>query len=178
MKEAVEASPEGSTQAPRVSFWTLGCRLNQYDTAALRARLLAAGMTEALPAAGKAAGANGCAAGEAEAELIVVNTCTVTRRADQEARQLIRRLHRESPGSRILVTGCYAQRAPEKLRALPGVTAVLGAAEREDPLRLLRAAGGDAVAGPDIEVGPGRAARAFGTEAPLHVGRSRALLKI
>lgn len=144
----------------------MGCRLNQYDTAALRARLLAAGMTEALPAGGEAA------------ELIVVNTCTVTRRADQEARQLIRKLHRETPASRILVTGCYAQRAPEEIRGLPGVTAVLGTAEREDPARLLRAAGTGAAVGPDVEVGPGRAARPFGTGEPLHLGRSRALLKI
>jgi threonylcarbamoyladenosine tRNA methylthiotransferase MtaB len=160
MKEAVAISPEGSTRAPRVSFWTHGCRLNQYDTAALRARLFALGLSESPP------GAEG-------ADLIVVNTCTVTRRADQEARQLIRKLHRDSPGSRIIVTGCYAQRAPEELRALPGVAAVLGAAEREDRAALLRA-----LAGARVEVGPGRAARGFGTEEPLHVGRSRALLKV
>jgi threonylcarbamoyladenosine tRNA methylthiotransferase MtaB len=161
MTEAVANTPEGPSKAPRVSFWTLGCRLNQYDTAALRARLLGAGLTES-------------GEGPGNADLLVVNTCTVTRRADQEARQLIRKLHREAPGSRILVTGCYAQRAPEELRSLPGVTAVLGAAEREDPEALLRAAAG----GVTVAVGPGRAARPFATEAPLHVGRARALLKV
>src|SRR6185503_14204313 len=156
MTKAVATSPEGAGTAPRVSFWTLGCRLNQYDTAALRARMLGEGMREA-----------------PDPDVIVVNTCTVTRRADQEARQLVRRLHRESPGARIVVTGCYAQRAPEELRALPGVAAVLGAAEREDPESIRRA-----VAGEDVPVAPGRAARPFATIAPLHVGRSRALLKI
>src|SRR5882672_4764835 len=181
MREGAAIAPEGSFKAPRVSFWTLGCRLNQYDTAALRKRLLAAGLSESQP-------------GDRDAELIVVNTCTVTRRADQEARQLIRKLHRDSPGSRIIVTGCYAQRAPDELRPLPGVTAVLGAAEREDSDVLLRAisgagdvAGVDGVdggshgeekRGPVVRVGPGRTQRPFGTDAPLHVGRSRALLKI
>src|SRR5712664_2177581 len=126
MREGAAIAPEGSFKAPRVSFWTLGCRMNQYDTAALRKRLLAAGLSESQP-------------GDRDAELIVVNTCTVTRRADQEARQLIRKLHRDSPGSRIIVTGCYAQRAPDELRSLPGVTAVLGAAEREDSDVLLSA---------------------------------------
>ncbi len=165
MTEAVANTPEGPPKVPRVSFWTLGCRLNQYDTAALRRRLLTAGFTES-------------GEGSADADLLVVNTCTVTRRADQEARQLIRRLHRSAPGSRIVVTGCYAQRAPEEIRSLPGVAAVLGAAERDDPGTLLRAAGAASAAGTLVEVGPGRAARAFSTEAPLHVGRSRALLKV
>ena len=69
MREAASA-PEGSSKTPWVSFWTLGCRLNQYDTAALRARLLAAGLSESPP-------------GAKDPGLIVVNTCTVTRRADQ-----------------------------------------------------------------------------------------------
>ncbi|TMQ51020.1 MAG: tRNA (N(6)-L-threonylcarbamoyladenosine(37)-C(2))-methylthiotransferase MtaB [Candidatus Eisenbacteria bacterium] len=178
MKQAVATSPEGSSRAPRVSFCTLGCRLNQYDTSALRARLLSQGMVEAR-------------AEEGAADVVLVNTCTVTGRADQEARQLIRKLHRESPGARIVVTGCYAQRAPEEVRAIPGVTAVLGTADRDDPDRLMRAVGwngraaagtgspaGEGVGAPFLGVGPARAPRDFTTQAPLHVGRSRALLKI
>ena len=157
MTEAVATHPEGSSKAPRVSFFTLGCRLNQYDTAALRARLLGEGYREV----------------EGSPDVIVVNTCTVTGRADQEARQLLRKLHRENPEARLVATGCYAQRAPEELRAMPGVSAVLGSAEREDPESIRRAVAGEAV-----PVGPGRAARPFATPAPLHVGRSRALLKI
>ena len=61
-----------------------------------------------------------------DAEIVVLNTCTVTDGADKDARASIRRLHRMNPGCRILVTGCYAQRAPEELAALPGVTWVVG----------------------------------------------------
>src|SRR3989442_7815058 len=117
-------SPEGSPKAPRVSFWTLGCRLNQYDTAALRARILDSGLTE-VPA------------GSADADVVFVNTCTVTARADQEARQLVRGIHRSQPEARIVVTGCYAQRAPAELRPLAGCTAVLGSAGRVAPEALM-----------------------------------------
>ncbi|HZI89412.1 MAG TPA: tRNA (N(6)-L-threonylcarbamoyladenosine(37)-C(2))-methylthiotransferase MtaB [Candidatus Polarisedimenticolia bacterium] len=158
MTEVVAAHPEGSSKAPRVSFFTLGCRLNQHDTAAMRATLSEAGYRESVE----------------PGDVVIVNTCTVTRRADQEARQLVRRIHREAPGARIVVTGCYAQRAPEEWRAIPGVSTVLGTAERDDADTLLAAVG----AGPRFEIAPGRIRRSFTTPAPLHVGRSRALLKI
>src|SRR6478736_2486116 len=60
------------------------------------------------------------------ADLVVLNTCTVTTSADDDVRQTIRRVHRENPGAKILVTGCYAQRAPEELAAIPGVEWVVG----------------------------------------------------
>ncbi len=62
----------------------------------------------------------------ASADLVVLNTCTVTSAADEDARHAIRRAHRENPSARILVTGCYAQRAPEEIAALPGVAWVVG----------------------------------------------------
>ena len=62
----------------------------------------------------------------AEAEIVVLNTCTVTEGADKDARASIRRLQRSNPGCQILVTGCYAQRAPEEIAALPGVKWVVG----------------------------------------------------
>ena len=119
----------------------------------------------------EAAGARTAPPGSA-GDVIVVNTCTVTRRADQEARQLIRRLARESPGAKVVVTGCYAQRAPDELRSLPGVSAVLGIAERETIGERLMA-GQQGVA-----VGPARAKRPFAPAVPLHFGRTRALLKV
>ena len=61
-----------------------------------------------------------------EAGLVVLNTCTVTALADQDVRKAVHRLHRENPGAKILVTGCYAQRAPEELAVLPGVYWVVG----------------------------------------------------
>ncbi len=60
------------------------------------------------------------------ADLIILNTCTVTSAADEDARQAVRRAHRENPEARILVTGCYAQRAPGELAGLPGVAWVVG----------------------------------------------------
>lgn len=149
--------PEGPAAAPRVSFYTLGCRLNQHDTAAMRADFTAAGFR--IVPAGQ------------PAEWAIVNTCTVTHRADQEARQLIRRVARIVPGARIVVTGCYAQRAPEELRSIPAVSAVLGTAERDRIAEHL----GD---GPVGEVAPGRAKRPFHAAAPLAFGRTRALLKV
>ena len=62
----------------------------------------------------------------AEAEVVVLNTCTVTSSADQDARAAIRRIHRANPSAHILVTGCYAQRAPEEISALDGVSLVVG----------------------------------------------------
>jgi len=89
-----------------------GCRATQADGAALEAQLAGRGLT---------------ASGTREdADLVVLNTCTVTAEADSDARSTIRRVHRENPGARILVTGCYAQRAPEELAAMPGVEWVVG----------------------------------------------------
>src|SRR5215475_5519859 len=66
-----------------------------------------------------------------DAQLVVLNTCTVTASADQDARAAIRRIHRENPACKILVTGCYAQRAPEELATLPGVTRVIGNSHKQ-----------------------------------------------
>ncbi len=89
-----------------------GCRATQADGAALESLLAAKGLEEASE--------------RAAADLVVLNTCTVTAAADEDVRHTIRRVHRENPAARILVTGCYAQRAPEELSALPGVEWVVG----------------------------------------------------
>ncbi|HKY34183.1 MAG TPA: tRNA (N(6)-L-threonylcarbamoyladenosine(37)-C(2))-methylthiotransferase MtaB [Candidatus Polarisedimenticolia bacterium] len=94
---------------------TLGCKLNQFDTAEL---------------AGSLRGAARPVADPSSARLIVINTCTVTAAADAEARRLVRRRRRESPGALIVATGCYAERDPEALRALPEVDLVLGRGDR------------------------------------------------
>jgi threonylcarbamoyladenosine tRNA methylthiotransferase MtaB len=89
-----------------------GCRATQADGAALESMLAAKGMHSS---------------GErAAADLVVLNTCTVTSSADDDVRQVIRRVRRENPEARILVTGCYAQRAPEELAVLAGVEWVVG----------------------------------------------------
>ena len=89
-----------------------GCRATQADGAALESDLLGRGLSRAASAS--------------DAEVVVLNTCTVTEEADRDVRAAIRRVHRENPGCRILVTGCYAQRAPQELAGLPGVSWVVG----------------------------------------------------
>ena len=89
-----------------------GCRATQADGAALERQFAERGLARAKSSR--------------DAEIVILNTCTVTAGADKDARAAIRRVQRENPGCRILVTGCYAQRAPEELAALPGVTWVVG----------------------------------------------------
>ena len=89
-----------------------GCRATQADGAAIERQFEDQGLARADAAS--------------DAEIVVLNTCTVTASADQDARATIRRVHRENPQAKIVVTGCYAQRAPEELAALPGVSQVIG----------------------------------------------------
>lgn len=89
-----------------------GCRATQADGAALAGSLSAQGLEEAVDAR--------------SAELVILNTCTVTSEADRDVEQTVRRVHRENPEARILVTGCYAQREPERLAQMPGVQWVVG----------------------------------------------------
>jgi threonylcarbamoyladenosine tRNA methylthiotransferase MtaB len=89
-----------------------GCRATQSDGAAIEHQFEQRGLHRASTAA--------------EAQIVVLNTCTVTSAADRDARTAIRRIHRENPGCQIIVTGCYAQRAPAELAALPGVSMVVG----------------------------------------------------
>src|SRR5215469_2300740 len=89
-----------------------GCRATQADGAALERQLLERGCVSAERAS--------------DADIVVVNTCTVTASADAQARDAIRKLHSANPRVRVIVTGCYAQRAPEELSQLPGVAWVVG----------------------------------------------------
>ena len=83
-----------------------GCRASQADGAAIEAGLTAQGLTSV---------------GEySSADWVVFNTCTVTSNADDDLRQAVRRAQRENPASQILVTGCYAQRAPQEIAAIAG----------------------------------------------------------
>ncbi len=89
-----------------------GCRATQADGAALESMLSEKGL-------------DGASRFE-DADLVVLNTCTVTAEADSDVRSTVRRVHRENPLAKILVTGCYAQRAPDELAAMPGVEWVVG----------------------------------------------------
>ena len=95
-----------------------GCRATQADGASIERQLLERGLLRAGSAS--------------EAEVVVLNTCTVTASADQDARAAIRRIHRDNPDAQILVTGCYAQRAPLEISALPGVSLVVGNSHKHE----------------------------------------------
>jgi threonylcarbamoyladenosine tRNA methylthiotransferase MtaB len=89
-----------------------GCRATQADGAAIERQLIQKGLTRATDSE--------------TAQVVVLNTCTVTASADQDVRNSIRRIHRQNPECKILVTGCYAQRSPEELAVIPGVNWVVG----------------------------------------------------
>ncbi|MCP3916426.1 MAG: MiaB/RimO family radical SAM methylthiotransferase [bacterium] len=110
-----------------VRFVTFGCKANQYDTQVLREALLRRGLAET----------------DRGADLVVVNTCTVTAEAGRKARQLIRRVVREHAGTKVAVTGCLAESEPEILREIDGVEWVLGNGEAKRPVNFLRELGHD-----------------------------------
>jgi threonylcarbamoyladenosine tRNA methylthiotransferase MtaB len=89
-----------------------GCRATQADAAAIERQLRDRGFA--------------AASESASADVVIVNTCTVTAAADSQARDAIRKLHARNPAARVIATGCYAQRAPEELAAMPGVSWVVG----------------------------------------------------
>jgi threonylcarbamoyladenosine tRNA methylthiotransferase MtaB len=97
---------------PTFHIQQFGCRATQADGAAIERQLLDRGCTPA--------------PSPSDADVVVLNTCTVTSAADAQGRDAIRKLHAASPGTKIIVTGCYAQRAPEEIAALPGVSVVVG----------------------------------------------------
>jgi threonylcarbamoyladenosine tRNA methylthiotransferase MtaB len=101
----------------KFSVLTFGCRCNQADSAAMREGLCRLSMSES--------------ESPRDADIVIVNTCTVTQRTDQQVRQAIRRLHRQNPAANIIITGCYAERDPETLAGIPGVGLVVGNAERD-----------------------------------------------
>jgi threonylcarbamoyladenosine tRNA methylthiotransferase MtaB len=151
------------TAETTVSFVTLGCRLNQTDTSELQARLEARGFRTA-PA-------------HTPADVVVINTCAVTARAELSDRQAIRRAVRMSPGARIVVTGCWAQTSPQEIAALGGVDLVVGMADqRHLPDLLARPAG---VRPPRVEVGALASARLEAVAVRPHLnGRARAFVKV
>ena len=114
-----------------------GCRATQADGAAIERQFENRGLTRASAAA--------------QSEIVVLNTCTVTAAADQDARAAIRRIRRENPDCQIVVTGCYAQRAPEEVAALPGVNRVIGNSHKAQLAEILFPREPDAVAGSAVE---------------------------
>jgi len=117
--------PRPAARVPQtVSFATLGCKTNQFESAAMQEALKSAGYQ----IVGFADGA----------DLVIVNTCTVTGATDAQSRNLIRRARRQNAACRVIVTGCYAQVDPQALRDLPGVSLVIGNEEKRRLLEFLQ----------------------------------------
>lgn len=99
-----------------VAFHTLGCKLNFSETSTLSRQLEAEGFLKK--------------EFDDQADVYVINTCSVTDNADRECRQIVRRIQRKAPESLVVITGCYAQLKPKEIAEIPGVDLVLGAAEK------------------------------------------------
>lgn len=111
-------------ESKTVAFHTLGCKLNFSETSSLSRMLENEGFEKK--------------EFEEQADVYVINTCSVTDNADKECRQLVRRIQRKSPESLVVITGCYAQLKPREIAEIPGVDLVLGAAEKFNIARHIR----------------------------------------
>src|SRR6266446_4691354 len=132
---------------PTFFIQQFGCRATQADGAALERQLLD----------------RGCAPAPAHAaDIVVINTCTVTASADAQARDAIRKFHAANPAVRVIVTGCYAQRAPEELAAVPGVSWVVGNSHKPQIPQLINSLSAAAE--------PAKSANDFFPAAGLHPG--------
>lgn len=144
-----------------VSFCSLGCKVNHYETEAMRERFLAAHW-QVVPFPEKA-------------DVYVINTCTVTAASDAKSRNCIFRAQRANPEALVAVTGCYAQLSPERVLAIPGVSLALGTDRRAEIVELVTARLND---GPGSAVTDSKAHRAFESLSAVRDGRTRATLKI
>jgi threonylcarbamoyladenosine tRNA methylthiotransferase MtaB len=147
----------------RVAMATLGCKVNQCESAGIAEAMTSRGMT-IVPF-------------EEEAECYIVNTCTVTGKTDYQSRQLIRRAIRKNPAAAVFVTGCYAQRAPAEIARIPGIRMIAGNAEKAGLPELVQETARGI--GPQILVGEIRGEKGFSRlEAAVFPGHTRAFLKI
>jgi len=146
----------------RVAFYTLGCKVNHYETAA---------MAELFAAAG-----HQVVAFSEPADTYIVNTCTVTAVADQKSRQMLSRAHAQAPDALVVAVGCYSEVAKEKVTALPGVDLVLGTGGRKDIVPLVERSLLGEKADPAAE--PPFARRKFEDLSAVADSRTRATLKV
>ncbi len=142
---------------------TFGCRCNQADSAVIRDSLCRHSMGETQS--------------HLDADLVVVNSCTVTHKTDRQVRQMVRRVRRENPSARLVVTGCYAERDPKTLAAMAGVQLVVGNADRDRLAHLME----DSAGYPSTKVihSPFDGAREFALLPAWHTGgKTRPLIKL
>ena len=160
MNDNAKMMPHGSK---RVAIHTLGCKLNHAESSAIGNRFVRDGFD--------------LVEMEAGADVIVINSCTVTENADRECRQIVRRALRANPDSCVIVTGCYAQLQPERIASIDGVDFVLGSSEKFKIFDLVPAF--EKVSSPTLYVGEIGADDSFGHAATAEGdGRTRAFLKV
>jgi threonylcarbamoyladenosine tRNA methylthiotransferase MtaB len=146
----------------RVAFATLGCKVNQYDTAVIETALRDQ-PCEVVPFA-------------PGADVYVVNSCTVTDRADAESRRLARRARRFNPRARVILTGCFAQASPQRASAVAEIDHVIGIGRLPDVLRAIR---GEIDAAQRVLIDNVRKAETVSTlGAEVFAGQTRAFLKV
>jgi threonylcarbamoyladenosine tRNA methylthiotransferase MtaB len=156
---------EGLVRSLRVAITTLGCKVNQYDTATIEDRLTADG--HRLVPFGEAA------------DIYIVNSCTVTNQADAESRQLVRRAKRTNPQARVIMTGCYAQVNPKSVAKVPEVDHVIGLNRLDDILRAVKAELVERIAVSNLRKTDGEKTPGVDTlGAVTFSGQTRAFLKI
>ena len=141
-----------------VSIQTYGCKLNQSDSETLARRFEQAGYKMVAPSE--------------PADIRIINTCTVTHVADAKARQGLRSAHRENPSSRVIATGCYAQRAPQELAEIDGVDLVVGNSEKHLLVETVLAGRGSGTVHSAVKQGPPLSTMVEGFR------RTRAMIKI
>jgi len=152
------------TTSRRFAIVTLGCRVNQCESDSLAQQLKDDGWTQAAP--------------DVEPDLVIVNTCTVTAKAAMQSRQAIRRIRRDHPETRLTVTGCYAQVAPEEIRRIDGVDVICGNTEKSRIPEKMTGEWADTVS-PHLAVFAMDRLRSFSPICvPLEGDRTRPVLKI
>ena len=145
----------------RIAITTLGCKINQYDSAVIQSRLEER---------------HSFVPFDELADCYLINTCTVTDRADWEARQLVRRAKRRNPAAKVLVTGCYAQVNSQEVAQVPGVDYVVGLNRLDDLLRFVESVPSEAARISVSDVKRERGVRVLGTR--VLPGHTRAFLKV
>ena len=145
-----------------VAFITLGCKVNQSETQGIQERFEQQGFKTV--------------SAREKADVYVINTCAVTAMSESKSRQMISRAYRLNPQACIAVTGCYAQRAPQEIASLPGVSLVMGSQDRGRVVELLESMG--PAQATLCAVRPLTEVRSFENLEAVYENRTRAQLKI
>lgn len=147
----------------KAAFYTLGCKVNQYETQIMEQRLAAAGYEIVPP--------------DSRADVYIVNSCTVTAESDRKTRQILRRLKKENPSALAVLSGCFPQSSPERAKKIPEADIIAGTRERADILALIEKA--RATKERVVSVAPFKKGEEFKSFAAVgFYGHTRAFVKI